>query len=212
MALMAGAPAAFAFEFKSESGEITGSFDTTVSVGALWRVDKRDSTLISIANGGSSRDPNSEDGNLKYDNGELVSTVIKATHDLEVKYQNFGAFVRASYFYDPTIHDKNSLSSQATAELRDKAEILDAYGIGTFDLGGRKLNPALGQAGGELGREHLHPERHQCAQPGQCQPPARRVGAEGRLHPDDDGLRIAGNHRQHVGRTGATHRVEENQD
>ena len=145
LALMAGAPAAFAFEFKSESGEITGSFDTTVSVGALWRVDKRDSTLISIANGGSSRDPNSEDGNLKYDNGELVSTVIKATHDLEVKYQNFGAFVRASYFYDPTIHDKNSLSSQATAELGDKAEILDAYVYGSFDLGGRKLNLRLGK-------------------------------------------------------------------
>ena len=75
LALMAGAPAALAFEFKSESGEVTGSFDTTLSAGALWRMDKRDSSLISIANGGTSRDPNSEDGNLNYDNGEHVSTV-----------------------------------------------------------------------------------------------------------------------------------------
>jgi hypothetical protein len=145
LALMAGAPAAFAFEFKSESGEVTGSFDTTLSAGALWRMDKRDSKLISITNGGTSRDPNSEDGNLKYDNGELVSTVFKATHDLEVKYQNFGAFLRASYFYDPTIHNKNSLSSKAVDELGDGAEILDAYVYGAFDLGGRKLNLRLGK-------------------------------------------------------------------
>ncbi len=145
LTLLVGAPSAFAFEFKSESGEITGSFDTTLSAGALWRMDKRDPTLISIANGGKSRDPNSEDGNLKYDNGELVSTVFKATHDLELKYQNFGAFVRASYFYDPTIRDKNSLTSKARDELGDGAEILDAYVRGTFDLGGRNLNLRLGK-------------------------------------------------------------------
>jgi hypothetical protein len=145
LALMAGAPVAFAFEFKSESGEITGSFDTTLSAGALWRMDKRDSNLISIANGGTSRDPNSEDGNLKYDNGEHVSTVFKATHDLEVKYKNFGAFMRASYFYDPTIHDKKGLSSKAVDELGSGAEILDAYVYGAFDLGGRKLNLRLGK-------------------------------------------------------------------
>jgi hypothetical protein len=145
LALMAGAPVAFAFEFKSESGEITGSFDTTLSAGALWRMDKRDSNLISIANGGTSRDPNSDDGNLKYDNGEHVSTVFKATHDLEVKYQNFGAFLRASYFYDPTIHSKNSLPSKAVDELGSGAEILDAYVYGAFDLGGRKLNLRLGK-------------------------------------------------------------------
>ncbi len=145
LAFMVGMPSAFAFEFKSESGEVTGSFDTTLSAGALWRMDKRDSSLISIANGGTSRDPNSDDGNLKYDNGELVSTVFKATHDLEVKYQNFGAFLRASYFYDPTIHSKNSLSSKAVDELGSNAEILDAYVYGSFDLGGRKLNLRLGK-------------------------------------------------------------------
>ena len=145
LAFMVGVPSAFAFEFKSESGEVTGSFDTTLSAGALWRMDKRDSTLISIANGGKARDPNSEDGNLKYDNGEHVSTVFKATHDLEVKYQNFGAFMRASYFYDPTIHDKKGLSSKAVDELGDGAEILDAYVYGSFDLGGRKLNLRLGK-------------------------------------------------------------------
>ncbi|MDP2171176.1 MAG: DUF1302 domain-containing protein [Rhodocyclaceae bacterium] len=143
LALMVGAPSAFAFEFKS--GEVTGSFDTTVSAGALWRMDKRDSGLVSIANGGTSRDPNSDDGNLMYDRGDLVSTLFKATHDLELKYHNFGAFVRASYFYDATISDKNSLNSKARDVLGNDAEILDAYVRGNFNLGGRNLNLRLGK-------------------------------------------------------------------
>jgi hypothetical protein len=140
---MVGSPAAFAFEFKS--GEVTGSFDTTVSAGALWRMDKRDSGLVSIANGGTSRDPNSDDGNLMYDRGDLVSTLFKATHDLELKYHNFGAFVRASYFYDATISDKNNLNSKARDVLGNDAEILDAYVRGNFNLGGRNLNLRLGK-------------------------------------------------------------------
>ena len=143
LALMVGAPAAFAFEFKS--GEVTGSFDTTVSAGALWRMDKRDPGLVSITNGGTSRDPNSDDGNLKYDRGDLVSTVFKATHDLELKYHNFGAFVRASYFYDATISDKDNLNPTARNVLGNDAEILDAYLRGNFDLGGRNLNLRLGK-------------------------------------------------------------------
>lgn len=143
LALMVGAPSAFAFEFKS--GEVTGSFDTTVSAGALWRMDKRDPGLVSIANGGTSRDPNSDDGNLRYDRGDLVSTLFKATHDLELKYHNLGAFVRASYFYDATISDKNNLNPRARDILGNDAEILDAYLRGRFDLGGRNLNVRLGK-------------------------------------------------------------------
>ncbi|MDP1654321.1 MAG: DUF1302 domain-containing protein [Rhodocyclaceae bacterium] len=143
LALTIGAPAVHAFEFKS--GEVSGSFDTTVSAGALWRMDHRDPTLVSIANRGSSRDPNSDDGNLRYDRGDLVSTLFKATHDLELKYRNYGAFVRGSYFYDASISDKNNLNPTAKDVLGNDAEILDAYLRGTFDLGGRNLNVRLGK-------------------------------------------------------------------
>lgn len=143
IALTTGSTSVMAFEFKS--GEMSGSFDTTVSLGALWRTDSREKSLISIANGGTSRDPNSDDGNLKYDRNELVSTTLKATHDLELKYHNFGAFVRGSYFYDPTIRSKDSLTSKARDVLGSDAEILDAYVRGTFDIGGRNLNLRLGK-------------------------------------------------------------------
>lgn len=143
VAVATGGGNALAFEF--QSGEVTGSFDTTVSLGALWRMEDRKASLISIANGGTSRDPNAEDGNLQYDQHELVSTTLKATHDLELKYRNFGAFLRASYFYDPTIEDKDGLNRAAENELGSDGEFLDAYVRGTFQVGERNLNLRLGR-------------------------------------------------------------------
>jgi len=143
IALVAGSTSVMAFEFKS--GEVSGSFDTTVSLGSLWRMEGREKSLISIANGGTSRDPNSDDGNLRYKRGELVSTTLKATHDLELKYRNFGAFVRGSYFYDPTIRGKDSLTRDARDVLGSDGEILDAYVRGTFSVGDRNLNLRLGK-------------------------------------------------------------------
>ena len=143
LALTAGSTSVMAFEFKS--GEVSGSFDTTVSLGALWRMESPEKSLISIANGGTSRDPNSDDGNLRYKRNELVSTTLKATHDLELKYHNFGAFVRGSYFYDPTIRSKGSLTRDARDILGSDGEILDAYVRGSFKLGDRNLNVRLGK-------------------------------------------------------------------
>jgi hypothetical protein len=143
LALAAGAGSVHAFEFAS--GELTGSFDTTVSLGGLWRMESREKSLVSIANGGTSRDPNSDDGNLRYKRNELVSTTLKATHDLELNYRNFGAFVRGSYFYDPTIRSKGSLTRDARDELGSDAEILDAYIRGNFKIADRNLNVRLGR-------------------------------------------------------------------
>ena len=66
-----------AFPFQSESGEFKGSFDTTLSAGASWRMEKRDPALVGIANGGTARDVNSDDGNLNYDNGDAVYSVSR---------------------------------------------------------------------------------------------------------------------------------------
>ncbi|MDA0191218.1 MAG: DUF1302 family protein, partial [Proteobacteria bacterium] len=71
--------------------------------------------------------------------------MLKATHDLELKYHNFGAFVRGTYFYDPAIRDKDGLPSVARDKLGTGGEILDAYVRGTFSLGGRNLNLRLGK-------------------------------------------------------------------
>ncbi|HSM26754.1 MAG TPA: DUF1302 family protein, partial [Thioalkalivibrio sp.] len=132
---LGGAAPGQAFEFSSQDGELRGSFDTTISLGALWRMESRDPALISIVNGGTSRDPNADDGNLNYDRGDLVSSAVKVTHDLEFDYRNFGGFLRASYFYDDAIWNKDALSRAARDEAGRDAEILDAFVRGRFEVG-----------------------------------------------------------------------------
>jgi hypothetical protein len=139
LAVAVGAPA-HAFEFKSETGEVTGYFDTTVSFGALWRMQSRNPSLIAIVNGGTSRDPNTDDGDLNYDRGDLVSLAAKATHDFSLKYRDYGMFARATYFYDWAVHDKkNELGPEAYDRMAHDFDLLDIYAYGRFDLGGRAL-------------------------------------------------------------------------
>ncbi|MHB8914785.1 MAG: DUF1302 domain-containing protein, partial [Thiobacillus sp.] len=140
--LIAWAAPAAAFEFNQ--GELAGSFDTTISVGAAWRVQQRDSDLIGIANGGTSRSVNEDNGNLNYDKNDLYAAPIKATHELEVKYQNFGAFFRATYFWDVINHDKDELGSTGRTRVGRDFEFLDAYIRGKFPIGDKNLNLRLG--------------------------------------------------------------------
>ena len=142
--LAVNAAAAQAFTFESASGEVTGSFDTTVSIGAAWRMEDRDRTLIGITNGGSARDVNSDDGNLNYNKGRVVYSAIKATHDFDLSYRDFGVFLRGTYFFDPVNDTNEFLGPKARDRMVSDADLLDAYVRGTFDVGGRALNLRLG--------------------------------------------------------------------
>lgn len=133
-----------AVEFSFADNEITGSIDTTVSYGQLWRVQGQDKT---------NNDINTNDGNRNFDTG-LVSEVFKITTDLEASYQNYGVFIRGTAFYDTQIMDKRNDYNDAnnpaqpsqsyprnnsfTRETRHKAgrdaQILDAYVYGNWDV------------------------------------------------------------------------------
>jgi hypothetical protein len=63
-----------------------------------WRTEKRDPGIVGIANGGEAHSVNYDDGNLNYDNGQVVSNAVKLTSELDVKWRQFGAFVRGSAF------------------------------------------------------------------------------------------------------------------
>lgn len=134
-----------AAEFSSPGGAVQGSLDTTITLGASWRMQDRDPALISIANGGTSRDPNADDGNLNYARGERISTVLKVTHDLEARYREYGVFLRATYFHDQATRQKTDLLPAVRDEVGRDAEILDAYLRGRFSLAGRDLNLRLGR-------------------------------------------------------------------
>lgn len=144
-----------AVEFSFADNEISGSIDTTVSYGQLWRVQGQDKT---------NNDVNTNDGNRNFDTG-LVSEVFKVTSDLEVTYQNYGAFIRGTAFYDTQIMDKRndyydnnnpSQPSQSypqddsfTYETRHKAgrdaQILDAYLYGNWDIADMPVTGRIGK-------------------------------------------------------------------
>ncbi|WP_192984879.1 DUF1302 domain-containing protein [Pseudomonas sp. EggHat1] len=144
-----------AVEFSFADNEITGSIDTTVSYGQLWRVQGQDKT---------NNDINTNDGNRNFDTG-LVSEVFKITTDLEASYQNYGVFVRGTAFYDTQIMDKRNdyydantpaQPSQSyprdntfTRETRHKAgrdaQILDAYVYGNWDVADMPVSGRFGK-------------------------------------------------------------------
>ena len=161
MAVSLGA-AAFPFEF----GGFKGSLDSTVSAGATIRTQSPDQRLIGITNGGSARSVNDDDGNLGFDKGDLVSGVLKATHDLELKRDNYGLFSRVSYFYDAVADDaakreqrfnaaglavadrkrfEYELGQRGRHRLASEIDVLDLFAYGSFDLGGRRLSARFGK-------------------------------------------------------------------
>lgn len=144
-----------AVEFSFADNEITGSIDTTLSYGQLWRVQGQDKTNDDI---------NTNDGNRNFDTG-LVSEVFKITSDLEASYRNYGVFIRGTAFYDTQIMDKRNdyydanspaqpsqstpRDNSFTRETRHKAgrdaQILDAYVYGNWDVGNMPVSGRLGK-------------------------------------------------------------------
>jgi hypothetical protein len=138
--LLAGSAGAATFN----RGDFSGSFDTTLTLGALFRVQDRDPDLIGVANGGRAHSINGDNGNLNYGKG-LVSLAGRVTHELKVNYGNLGAFVRGTYFYDVVNAKKSSssfgrtdrfdLSSQAQERVGRDFQLLDAFVYGSFPVG-----------------------------------------------------------------------------
>jgi len=79
-----------------------------------------------------------------YHNRELVSSLIKGTHELELKYANYGFFTRGSWYYDRSADQKEELGPKAQSRLRGDIVLLDAYAYGRFDLGGNKTAVRVG--------------------------------------------------------------------
>ncbi len=135
----------------NDSG-VTGYFDTTVSIGAAMRVSGRDELLFSRASGGNAYTFNSDDGNLNYDRGDLVSLNTKVNHELQLNLENPGAelslFGRVLYFYDQVVADgdteRTALPAAAKRHAGRDFQLLDAYVAGDFDAGAVPVSVRLG--------------------------------------------------------------------
>ncbi len=143
---VATAPVSQAIVF--EWSGLKGSFDTTVSFGVLGRTEDPDPALFGLASGGQQRSVNADDGNLNYRN-DLVSTLIKANHDLLVEFGRAGFFARGFYFRDFTNtngqRSKIALSDEARSLVGSGGDLLDAYLYLKPEIAGRPASLRLGQ-------------------------------------------------------------------
>lgn len=135
------------------SAGIEGTFDSQVSIGSSWRVENRNEDLTTV---------NTDDGGLNYSKGDAISQIFKGSHDLQLSYENYGAFVRGKYWYDYA-QSENGVNHGQTSDglvasngtLDDSeyddlskfsgAEILDAFVYGEFDVLDMPLDVRLGK-------------------------------------------------------------------
>ena len=170
-----------------ELGDVEISFDSTFSVGSSWRIENRNwndnigksnnanndidysgfslidptfqpskNTVWQQGSGGYST--NGDNGNLNYNSGESFSKILKGSHDLDIRYQNIGIFVRGMYFYDYAMMDddrawSNPITGNTYDPCRDgeakkqvcrDVRLLDAYVYGDFDLGEMPFSVRVG--------------------------------------------------------------------
>ncbi|MEM7053208.1 MAG: DUF1302 domain-containing protein [Pseudomonadota bacterium] len=156
LALAAGS--AQALDFSTD--EVSIQLDTTISYSLGMRLNDPDEDLIGKANlnpavgllpieqqilAPGRFSVNSDDGNLNFDQHDLIFNQARITSELQVSYKNYGAFVRGNYFYDFTLNEKDRLSDDAKDLVGERARLLDAYVWGNFDIGERQLSLRLGR-------------------------------------------------------------------
>lgn len=140
-----------------EWGEVTGSIITSLSVGTQMRMADRDPRNVGISNGGAMPTAGNDDGNLNFDKGDLLTLVGTVSSEINLRWQNYSAYVRGTAFYD-YIADRNELAvngpaerglrgsytHDGQAEARYDATLLDAYIAGNFTLFDRALTVRAG--------------------------------------------------------------------
>ena len=133
--------------------DVTVDWDTTLNYTAAWRVSDQNDDLLGNRGG--------DDGDRNFEQGSLINNRISVISELGVSYENVGAFVRGSAFYDEAYFGENDHDNPASAnsssvpynsftdETKDlhgkRARLLDAFVYGNFELGERNLSLRVGR-------------------------------------------------------------------
>jgi hypothetical protein len=167
-------------------GNFDISFDSTFSYGQSWRVEDRNwkdnvgksnnpsngfnfssyhpslnvnPDPATVWDGAGGYSTNGDNGNLNYNSGDAFSQIIKGSHELDVRYENLGLFVRGMYFYDMEMSDSdrawtNPLSNvnndpcrdnEASDQICSDVRLLDAFVYGDFEIGEMPFSVRVGQ-------------------------------------------------------------------
>ena len=164
--LIATAGTAQAVEYNF--GEVKVNLDTTISVGVGMRTSGTDCTKVATDNGGCTTESglssgvNNDDGDINNGQWRPYSTIAKVTSELQLNWQNYGAFIRSKAYYDYWGANEvgEHSSGYGTRPLDDAwrgngvtnnnngaghgFKLLDAFVYGNFDVVGQPLNVRLG--------------------------------------------------------------------
>ena len=135
-------------------GELEGSFNSQISLGASWRMSEMDPRLVTPGNSpgfGEASTGTADDGDLNFEDGDIYSLILKGVHDFELRKGDFGLFLRGKYWYDEELangkrpHGNSANLYTPNEKLADSGfddfaqasgiELLDAFVYGTFYLG-----------------------------------------------------------------------------
>ncbi len=173
---------AVALDFGEGDDLVTMDIDTSITYGAQWRVqaaDKKmlrgDGTIVGTVIAG-----NIDDGNRNFDPG-LVSNRLTVLTDVDIRWRDFGVFLRGKAFYDTVYKDDHTDIDAAgfavynsgtavggTTNYRDfpkhteddygaDIRLLDAFVYGFFDMGDHVLNVRLGEQAINWGESTFYP-------------------------------------------------------
>lgn len=145
-------PAAWSFEIDMGNPDVKARWDNTFKYSNAFRLKSASAGLLA--------DPNLDDGNRNFGKG-LISNRGDLLSEFDISTKSFGARVSAAAWYDAVYNKRNDNDSPATAnavsvphdrftdETRTlhgrKAEFLDAYVFGRFELDGRQATVRLGR-------------------------------------------------------------------
>lgn len=153
-----GASNLHAAQIDTGNPDLRISWDNTIKYSAAWRVAKQDS---SVADASIGPQLNTNDGDRNFSRG-LISNRLDLLSEFDLRYKrNYGLRLSAAAWYDDVYNRGNDnpkdgwLNSKVSREDRfskdtrklhgRKAELLDAFVYGRYDLGGMPLNVRAGR-------------------------------------------------------------------
>jgi hypothetical protein len=158
--------------------DIRGVWNNSVVAAAAVRARSPDKQLVGQGNapeypGARGAVSTSDDGNLNYRKGDLISAPLIYTTDLELRYRNrFGVYGKARAWYDYVGENKRvphgSVANgyQPDSELDDSDyfdynkfsghEVLDLYTYGNWDVGESRISARFGKQSINWGESLLH--------------------------------------------------------
>ena len=144
---LTGPLAAWGLNF--ENPKMSGSFDSTVTIGFGMRMEEASLSNIGIGNGGTYQTLNEDNGNLNYGKGSFYSKAIKSTHELAIHYDDkWSIFTRAFALYDfDVMRDytfRSDLNAAAKDDLGHELKFLDAYWKYDTELGNNPVTFKIG--------------------------------------------------------------------